>query len=117
MVVSTFSDDFVGKVFKVTHDKQKGALSLVRIINGKLRKGSKLVTSRGNNESLPKLYEALADEYREIQEVGEGDIAVCAGLKVTHRCTTGVHLIGWNGSIYVSEYMHWWPISVQHVIP
>ncbi|XP_037030453.1 ribosome-releasing factor 2, mitochondrial [Bradysia coprophila] len=80
-----FDKDFVGKVFKVTHDKQKGALSLVRIINGKLRKGSKVVTSRGTNENVPKLYEALADEYREIQEIGEGDIAVCAGLKST--CT------------------------------
>lgn len=80
-----FDKDFVGKVFKVTHDRQKGALSLVRIINGKLRRGSKVVTSRGNSESVPKLYEALADEYREIQEIGEGDIAVCAGLKST--CT------------------------------
>lgn len=70
-------------MFKVTHDKQKGALSLIRILSGKLRKGSKVVTSRGNGENVPKLYEALADEYREIQEIGEGDIAVCGGLKVT----------------------------------
>lgn len=76
------SKDFVGKVFKVTHDKQKGALSLIRILSGKLRKGSKVVTSRGNSENVPKLYEALADEYREIQEIGEGDIAICGGLKV-----------------------------------
>ncbi|KAJ6637685.1 Ribosome-releasing factor 2, mitochondrial [Pseudolycoriella hygida] len=76
--------DFVGKVFKVTHDKQKGALSLIRILSGKLRKGSKVVTSRGNNENVQKLYEALADEYREIQEITEGDIAVGSGLKSTH---------------------------------
>lgn len=72
----------MGKVFKVTHDKQKGALSLIRILSGKLRKGAKVVTSRGNSENVPKLYEALADEYREIQEIGEGDIAICGGLKV-----------------------------------
>lgn len=77
-----FSKDFVGKVFKVTHDKQKGALSLIRILSGKLRKGSKVVSSRGISENVPKLYEALADEYREIQEIGEGDIAICGGLKV-----------------------------------
>lgn len=77
-----FRKDFVGKVFKVTHDKQKGALSLVRVLGGRLRKGSKIVTSSGHSENVQKLYEALADEYREIQEIGEGDIAVCGGLKV-----------------------------------
>lgn len=66
----------------MTHDKQKGALSLVRILSGKMRRGSKVVTSRGNSENVQKLYEALADEYREIQEIDEGDIAVCGGLKV-----------------------------------
>lgn len=81
-----FSKDFVGKVFKVAHDKQKGALSLVRILSGKLRKGTKVVTSRGNSEIIQKMYEALADEYREIQDIGEGDIVVCGGLKVCSPC-------------------------------
>lgn len=75
----------------MTHDKQKGALSLIRILSGKLRKGAKVVTSRRNNETVPKLYEALADEYREIQEIGEGDIAICSGLKVK-QITNRVHL-------------------------
>lgn len=95
----------MGKVFKVTHDKQKGALSLIRILSGKLRKGAKVVTSRGNSENVPKLYEALADEYREIQEIGEGDIAICGGLKVEPLRLSSFEMI--VKMLHLLEYLHW----------
>jgi translation elongation factor EF-G len=78
-----FSDDFVGKVFKVTHDKQRGALSLVRIFRGELKaKGARITTASGASENVQRLYEPLADEYREVTECGAGNIVVCGGLKV-----------------------------------
>lgn len=64
------------------HDKQRGALSLVRILNGTLKKGDKVSTSNGNSEIVQKIYEPLADEYREIDEVHRGNVGICAGLKV-----------------------------------
>ncbi|XP_004535636.1 ribosome-releasing factor 2, mitochondrial [Ceratitis capitata] len=78
-----FGEDFVGKVFKIVHDKQRGALTLVRVFRGELKKGSRLITTRNTSEVVNKLYEPLADEYREISSVPGGDVAICAGLKHT----------------------------------
>lgn len=78
----TFSNDFVGKVFKIIHDKQKGPLTLVRVFNGNLKKGMRLVTNKGSSETLQRLYEPLADEYKEIEIIGPGNVGVCSGLKV-----------------------------------
>ena len=77
-----FSNDLAAKVFKIIHDKQKGPLTLVRLFRGSLNKGMRLVTSKGTNEVLQRIYEPLADEYREITSINAGDIAVCAGFKV-----------------------------------
>lgn len=78
----TKRNHFAGKVFKVMHDKQRGALSLVRVLNGKLRKSDKIVTSNGYPEVVQRIFEPLADEYREINEIGRGNVGICAGLKV-----------------------------------
>lgn len=64
------------------HDKQRGALSLVRVLNGTLKKGGKVHTSSGVSEVVQRIYEPLADEYREINEVSQGNVGICAGLKV-----------------------------------
>lgn len=82
-IYNCFGDDFVGKVFKVTHDHQKGALSLVRIYRGEIKKSSKVMTSKGTAENIQRLYEPLADEYREIDSMTAGNVCVCAGLKTT----------------------------------
>lgn len=76
------STDFAAKVFKVMHDKQRGALSLVRILNGTLKRGDKVTTSNGHSEIVQRLYDPLADEYREITQVDRGNVGICAGLKV-----------------------------------
>lgn len=78
-----FGDDFVGSVFKVTHDKQRGPLSLVRIFRGEIKRNSRVTTSSGVAETIQRLYEPLADEYRETDMIGAGNVAVCAGLKTT----------------------------------
>lgn len=68
------------------HDKQRGALSLVRVLNGKLKKGDKITTSNGHSEIVQRIYEPLADEYREINEVNRGNVGICSGLKVIYNC-------------------------------
>ncbi|XP_058984530.1 ribosome-releasing factor 2, mitochondrial-like [Musca domestica] len=78
-----FEDDFVGKVFKIVHDKQRGPLTLVRILRGDLKKSMRLTSTRGQSEVVGKMYEPLADEYREIQAAQAGDVALCSGLKHT----------------------------------
>lgn len=77
-----FSRDFAGKVFKVMHDNQRGPLSLVRVLNGSLKKGDRVTTTTSSGELIQRLYEPLADEYRDIDAVSVGNVAVCAGLKV-----------------------------------
>ncbi|XP_055851290.1 ribosome-releasing factor 2, mitochondrial [Episyrphus balteatus] len=78
-----FGNDFVGKVFKIVHDKQRGPLTLIRVLRGSLKKGMRLINTKSSTESLQRIYEPLADEYREINEVPCGGVAVCSGLKNT----------------------------------
>ncbi|EAA12772.4 AGAP007894-PA [Anopheles gambiae str. PEST] len=81
--VSTFRNDFVGKVFKVTHDKQRGPITMIRAFRGTVKKGSKFITATGGSETIQRIYEPLADEYREIESFGAGNIGLCAGPKST----------------------------------
>ncbi|XP_073840918.1 mitochondrial ribosome recycling factor 2 [Musca autumnalis] len=78
-----FENDFVGKVFKIVHDKQRGPLTLVRVLRGDLKRSMRLTSTRGQSEVVGKMYEPLADEYREIQAAQAGDVALCSGLKHT----------------------------------
>lgn len=77
-----FNDDFVAKVFKVTHDKQRGPLSLIRLYRGELKRGARIMTSSGIAEHVQRIYEPLADEYREIEHISAGNVCVCT-LKST----------------------------------
>lgn len=83
LIYNCFGNDFVGNVFKVTHDKQRGPLSLVRIFRGELKQGARVTTSAGTGENVQRIYEPLADEYKEIEAIGAGNVCVCAGLKST----------------------------------
>ncbi|XP_060647863.1 ribosome-releasing factor 2, mitochondrial [Drosophila nasuta] len=82
-IYECFGNDLAGKVFKIVHDKQRGALTLVRLIRGELKRGMRLTCSSGQAEVVSKIYEPLADEYREVSSVQAGDVAICAGLKST----------------------------------
>lgn len=77
-----FNDDFVAKVFKVTHDKQRGPLSLIRLYRGELKRGARIMTSSGVAEHVQRIYEPLADEYNEIEHISAGNVCVCT-LKST----------------------------------
>ncbi|XP_055638035.1 ribosome-releasing factor 2, mitochondrial [Toxorhynchites rutilus septentrionalis] len=82
-IYDCFGSDFVGKVFKVTHDKQRGPLSLIRVFRGSVKKGAKITTAKGVTETIQRIYAPWADEYREIATVGAGNIGLCAGPKST----------------------------------
>lgn len=42
-----------------------------------------MTTSTSTGENVQRIYEPLADEYREIDSIGPGNVCVCAGLKST----------------------------------
>uniref|UniRef100_A0A182IQ15 Ribosome-releasing factor 2, mitochondrial n=1 Tax=Anopheles atroparvus TaxID=41427 RepID=A0A182IQ15_ANOAO len=78
-----FGNNFVGKVFKVTHDKQRGPITMIRAFRGTAKKGSKFITTNGTSETIQRIYEPLADEFREIDSFAAGNIGLCAGPKST----------------------------------
>ncbi|XP_050296750.1 ribosome-releasing factor 2, mitochondrial [Anthonomus grandis grandis] len=83
-VFSHFEDHFCGRAFKVKHDKQRGPLVFVRMYNGLIKKGQKVHSvQRGESEQVSRLYVAYADDYREVDQVENGNIAVLGGLKKT----------------------------------
>lgn len=82
-IYNCFGNEFVGNVFKVTHDKQRGPLSLVRIFRGELKRGARVTTSKSASENVQRIYEPLADDYKEVESVGAGNVCVCAGLRHT----------------------------------
>lgn len=82
-IYNCFGQEFVGNVFKVTHDKQRGPLSLVRIFRGELKRGARVTTSKSASENIQRIYEPLADDYKEVESVSAGNVCVCAGMKYT----------------------------------
>lgn len=55
------------------------------MLSGQIRKGTKVTTAKDSmmlTESVQRLYEPLADEYREISECTCGDVVLLGGLKV-----------------------------------
>ncbi|XP_011305891.1 ribosome-releasing factor 2, mitochondrial [Fopius arisanus] len=81
---SCFKDSFAARAFKVIHDKQRGPITFFRVFTGKLSKGQKIYNvQRERTEQGGKLYAAYADDYEEIPEISEGNIAALGGLKST----------------------------------
>lgn len=80
---SNFDDSLCARAFKVIHDKQKGSLVFLRVFNGKLKKGQRVYSIQQDlSEQIGKLYVAFADDFKEVESVDNGNIAVAAGLKV-----------------------------------
>ncbi|XP_063981816.1 ribosome-releasing factor 2, mitochondrial [Diachasmimorpha longicaudata] len=79
-----FQETFSARTFKVIHDKQRGPITFVRVFTGKLSKGQRIYNvQRKRTEQGGKLYAAYADDYEEISDVSEGNIAALGGLKST----------------------------------
>lgn len=88
--VEVIADDnasFAGLAFKVMTDPYVGRLTYVRIYRGILKKGDNLTnTTKDKKERISRLIEMHANQRKELEEAGAGDIVACVGLKST---TTG----------------------------
>ncbi|XP_037899588.1 ribosome-releasing factor 2, mitochondrial-like [Glossina fuscipes] len=42
-----FENDFAGKVLKIIHDTQRGALTLVRVLRGEMKKNVRTISDKG----------------------------------------------------------------------
>lgn len=78
-----FEQNLCAKAFKVIHDKQKGPLVFFRIYTGTFNKGQKIYNfGQDRSEQTGRLYVAYADDFREVEKITRGNIAVVTGLKV-----------------------------------
>ncbi|KAG7202618.1 hypothetical protein KM043_009803 [Ampulex compressa] len=79
-----FEDNLCARVFKIIHDKQRGATTLFRIYNGTMKKGEKIYNiQRDVTELSKRLYVACANEFQDISEISNGNIAAATGLQST----------------------------------
>lgn len=81
---SAFQGNLAARAFKVIHDKQRGPVVFFRIYSGKMSKGSKVYNVKQNKwEQTGKVMIVEADDFEEVSEITEGNIAAVTGMKVT----------------------------------
>lgn len=79
-----FGQDLAARAFKVQHDEQRGVLTFLRLYSGEINKGQKIYNvGQDKSEQGGSLYVALADEYKPVETVTSGNIAVVSALKTT----------------------------------
>ncbi|XP_046829118.1 ribosome-releasing factor 2, mitochondrial [Vespa crabro] len=79
-----FNNNLSARVFKIVHDKQRGPITFFRIYTGTMKKGEKIYNVQKEKvEQISRLYIACADDYKEINEINNGNIAAVAGLQTT----------------------------------
>ncbi|CAH0594497.1 unnamed protein product [Chrysodeixis includens] len=79
-----FGTELAARAFKVQHDDQRGVLTFLRLYSGEISKGQKIYNlGQDKSELTGSLYVALADEYRPVESVTAGNIAVVSSLKAT----------------------------------
>ncbi|XP_076659748.1 mitochondrial ribosome recycling factor 2 [Halictus rubicundus] len=83
----SFDKNLSARAFKVVYDKQRGPVTFFRIYTGAMEKNTKVYNIQKEvSEQVTKLYIACADDYEEVSNINNGNIAAVAGLKST---TTG----------------------------
>lgn len=79
-----FGENLSARVFKIIHDKQRGPISFFRVYTGTMTKGQRIYNvQREQTEQSGRLYAAYADDYEEIEEIGQGNIGALTGMKCT----------------------------------
>lgn len=82
----SFDSELCAKAFKIRHDKQKGPLVFFRVYSGDISKGQRIYNIHQSiTETAGKVYVAYADEFTEAESLGNGNIAVVTGLKVSNK--------------------------------
>jgi elongation factor G len=78
-----YDGSFVALAFKITSDAH-GDLSFLRIYQGKLKSGSRVLNSnRNRRENITRIFEMHANERQFLDSAGAGDIVAVVGLKQT----------------------------------
>lgn len=69
-------------IFKITHDKRLGPLSYMRVCNGAISSGTRLICCKTQQpRNIKKLHRAFGDELREISSrVEKDDIVIATGI-------------------------------------
>ncbi|CAG7834480.1 unnamed protein product [Allacma fusca] len=88
-VVSSYNQELCAFAFKTLYDNHLGVLTFMRLFQGSLKTGSKIYNvSREKHEKVSKVYQPLADDLHEVQEMFPGQVAVVSGLKETYTGDT-----------------------------
>lgn len=78
-----YNGSLVALAFKITGDVH-GDLSFLRIYQGKLRSGSRILNAnRNRRENITRIFEMHANERKILDKAGAGDIIAVVGLKQT----------------------------------
>ncbi|KAI3643333.1 hypothetical protein MP228_012888 [Amoeboaphelidium protococcarum] len=86
--------DLCAQVFKVIHDKNKGALIYTKVLQGILRPNMQLLnSSKKLIERCDKIYQVHANKYQQVDQLVAGQIGVLSGLK---SAQTGDTLLSQN---------------------
>lgn len=78
-----YNGSLVALAFKITSDVH-GDLSFLRIYQGRLKSGSRVLNAnRNRRENITRIYEMHANERKNLDSAGAGDIIAVVGLKQT----------------------------------
>ncbi len=87
--------------FKIMTDPYVGRLTFVRVYSGMLKKGMSLINStKDTKERISRLLEMHANQRKEIDFIGAGNIGACIGLK---KASTGDTLCDANNPILLEK--------------
>ncbi|KAI1323048.1 P-loop containing nucleoside triphosphate hydrolase protein [Xylariaceae sp. FL0255] len=87
--------DFLGSVFKVTHDPRRGMLAWVRVYHGALKKNATLWnTNLGKPEKPLNIMQISGAQHVEVPHLAPGQIGAMTGMKAAR---TGDTLISFSG--------------------
>lgn len=79
--VEYYNDSLCALAFKTVHDKQRGALTFLRLYSGIIESGSSIYNvNRERKEKVGKLYQIHADEHKEVSDASQGNIVAVTGL-------------------------------------
>ncbi|CAH1793056.1 unnamed protein product [Owenia fusiformis] len=82
--VEYYKDELCALAFKIIHDKQRGALTFLRIYSGAVSTGSSIYNvNQECSEKFSRLIQVYADSYKDVTSVTEGNIVAVTGLKKT----------------------------------
>lgn len=80
--IEYYKNDLCALAFKIIHDKQRGALTFLRIYTGSLTNNSSIYNvNRECSEKITRLLQVNADEMRDLSSSGAGNIVAVSGMK------------------------------------